>query len=88
LYRSINDFKKGYLPRTDILKDEKGDFVVDCHSILLRKGNSFSQLLNVHGFNDVRQKEIHTAKSVVLESSAFEFEMATEKLKAYISPGN
>ena len=28
LYRSINDFKKGYQPRTTIVKDEEGDLVV------------------------------------------------------------
>ena len=29
LYRGINDFKKGYQPRTNIVKDEKGDLVID-----------------------------------------------------------
>jgi len=33
-YRSINDYKKGYQPRTNIVKDEKGDLVTDSHSIL------------------------------------------------------
>jgi len=41
----------------------------------------FFQLLNVHGFSDVRQKEIHTAEPLVPEPSAFEVEMAIEKLK-------
>jgi hypothetical protein len=27
LYRSFSDFKKGYQPRTTIVKDEKGDVV-------------------------------------------------------------
>jgi hypothetical protein len=27
LYRGINEFKKGYQPRTNILKNEKGDLV-------------------------------------------------------------
>jgi flagellar basal body rod protein FlgC len=27
LYRGINDFKKGYQPRTNIVKNEMGDFV-------------------------------------------------------------
>ena len=31
LYRGINDFKKGYQPRTIIVKDEKGDLVADSH---------------------------------------------------------
>jgi len=36
LHRGINDFKKGYLPRTNIVKDDTGDLVVDSHSILAR----------------------------------------------------
>jgi len=48
LYRGINDFKKGYRPRTTIVKDEKGDLVAESHSILTRWRNHFSQLLNVH----------------------------------------
>ena len=58
LYRGINDFKKGYQPRTIIVKDEKGDLIADSHSIMTRLKNYFSQLLNVHGAKDVRQEEI------------------------------
>ena len=47
LYRSINDFKKGYQPRTIMVKDEKGELVADPHSIMARWRNYFSQLLNV-----------------------------------------
>jgi hypothetical protein len=36
MYRDINDFKDGYHPRTNIMKDEKGDLVVDSYSILAR----------------------------------------------------
>jgi hypothetical protein len=32
----INDFKKGYQPRINTVKDEKGDFVADSSSILAR----------------------------------------------------
>jgi hypothetical protein len=39
--------------------------------------------LNVRGVNDVRQTEIHTAEPVVPKSSAFEFELAIEKLKSH-----
>jgi ribosomal protein S2 len=35
-YRGINDFKKGYQPRTIIVKDEKDDSVADSHSIMAR----------------------------------------------------
>jgi hypothetical protein len=27
LYRGINEFKKGYQPRTDLVKDEKGIYL-------------------------------------------------------------
>jgi hypothetical protein len=53
----------------------------DSHSILVRWRNYFSQLLNVHGVNEVRQAEIQTAKPLVPETSVFEFELAIEKLK-------
>jgi hypothetical protein len=36
MYRGINDFKKGYQPRPNIVKEEKGDLVADSHSILAR----------------------------------------------------
>ena len=42
LYCGINVFKKGYQPRTTILKDEKGDLVADPHSIMARSRNYFS----------------------------------------------
>ena len=63
------------------MKDEKGDLVADSHSIMTRWKNYFSQLLNVHGAKDVRQEEIHTAEPLVPEPSAFEVELAIEKLK-------
>ena len=65
LYRGINDFKKGYQPRTTIVKDEKGDLVADSHSNMARWRNYFSQLLNVHEVNDFRQAEIHTVEPLV-----------------------
>jgi hypothetical protein len=30
LYGGINEFKKGYQPRTNFIKDKKGDFLADC----------------------------------------------------------
>jgi len=87
LYRGISDFKKGYQPRTNVVQDEKGDLVTDSHSILAMWRNHFSQLFSVHGVSDVRQTEIHTADPLVPELSAFEVEMATEKLKRHQSSG-
>jgi hypothetical protein len=43
--------------------------------------------LNVHGVNDVRQAEIHTAEPLMRVSSTFEIEMAFEKLEGQKSPG-
>ena len=87
LYRGINDSKMGYQPRTIIVKDEKGYYVADSHSIMTRWKNFFSELLNVHVAKDVKQAEIHTAEPPVPELSAFEFELAIEKLKSHKSPG-
>ena len=55
--------------------------------ILARWRNHFSQLLNVHGVNDVRQTEVHTAEPLVPEPSSFEVELANEKLKSHKSQG-
>ena len=62
-----------------------GDLVTDSHSILARWRKHFSQLFNVHGVNNVRQTEIHTAEPPVAQPSAFEVEMVTEKLKRHKS---
>jgi len=45
--------------------------------------NHFCQLftVRVHGVNDVWQTDIHTAEPLVPEPSAFEVELAIEKLK-------
>jgi len=39
----------------------------------------------MYGINDVRQREIQTAETLVPEPSAFEVEMAIEKLKTHIT---
>jgi hypothetical protein len=77
----MNDFN----PITNIIKDEEGDLVTDSHSILVMWQNYFSQLFSAHGVSDLRQTEIHTAQPIVPELSAFEFEMAIEKIKSHIT---
>jgi hypothetical protein len=62
LYRGINEFKKGYQSRTNLVKDERDILLVDLHKILNRWKNYFCQLLNVHRVGGVRQTEMHTAK--------------------------
>ena len=87
LYRGISDFKKGYQPRCNIVKDEKGDLVADSHSIVARWRNYFSQLFSVDAVKDVGQADIHTAEPLVPEPSAVEVELAIDKLKSHKSPG-
>jgi hypothetical protein len=87
LCRGIIDFKRGYQPRSNIVTDEKGDFFTDCHSVLARWSNPFSQLFHVHGVSDVRQTEIRTAEPLASEPSVFVVEVAVEKLKRCRSPG-
>jgi hypothetical protein len=40
----------------------------------------------MHKFNYVRQTEMHTAKLLVPETSALEFEIAIDKLKSHRQP--
>jgi len=46
--------------------------------------NYLSQLLNVHGINDVKQTRTCTSETLVPESSPFGVEIATQKLKSPI----
>jgi hypothetical protein len=86
LYTGINEFNKGYQPRTNLIKGERGDLLADPHKILNRWKNYFCELLNVHGAGGVRQTEMPTAEAFVPEPSASEVEVATGKLKRYKSP--
>jgi len=40
--------------------------------------NYFCQLLNAHGFNNIRQTEMHIAEPLVPEPSPFEYGISTE----------
>jgi hypothetical protein len=85
LYRGINEFKRGYQPRNNLMKDENGDMLADSHNILNRWKNYFSQLLNAHNVSDVRQIVLHTAEPLVPDPSHPEVEIAIAKLKKYKS---
>ena len=76
-----------YQSRTNTVENEKGGLVSDPYSIGSMWMNYFSQLLNVHGVNDIRHTEIHTAEPLVPEPSVFEVELAIKKLKSHKSPG-
>ncbi|PNF21339.1 hypothetical protein B7P43_G02097 [Cryptotermes secundus] len=87
LYRGVNDFKRGYQPSSNLVRDENGDLLANSHSILNRWRNYFSQLLNVHRVIAVRQTEIHTAEPLVPDPSRSEVEIAIAKLERYKSLG-
>jgi hypothetical protein len=56
---------------------------VNLKGVTNRWKNYFCQLLNVHGFNDIRQRKV----PLVPEPSSFEVEITVERLKRYKSPG-
>jgi hypothetical protein len=58
LYRGINEFKRGYQPRNNLVKDKNGGLLADSHNTLNRWKIYFSQLLNVHNICNVRQIEV------------------------------
>jgi hypothetical protein len=87
LYRGINEFKRGYQPRNNLVKDEKGDMLADSHCILNRWKNYFSKFSNVHNVSDVGQIKVHIAEPLVSSSSRLVFEIAIAKLKKYKLPG-
>jgi hypothetical protein len=79
-FKSINDFKRGYQHRSNLMKDENGDLLADSRNILNRWKEYFSQLLNVRRVSDVRQIAMHTAAPLVPDPSPFEAEIAIAKL--------
>jgi hypothetical protein len=85
LYREINIFKRGCQPKSNLL-DENDDLLSVSFNNFNRWKNYFSQLLNVHNGNDVRQKEVYPDEPLVPGPSRLEVEIAIAKLKKYKSP--
>jgi hypothetical protein len=55
-------------------------------TILKRWKNYSCHILNVHGVNDVKQTEMHTAEPLVSEPMPLKVEITTEKLKRLSHP--
>jgi hypothetical protein len=85
LYTGINNCKKCYQPRSNLVKDKNGDLLADSH-ILNWWMNYFSQLLNVHWVSDVWQIEIQTDLLLVPDPSPFENETSIGMCKRYKVP--
>jgi hypothetical protein len=86
LYRDINDFKKGYQPRTNIVKDDKGDIVTDCLSVLVFVG-TITLRYSMYMELVMLGREKYTQQNHLPDLSALKVEMAIEKLRSHISPG-
>jgi hypothetical protein len=54
-----------------MVKDGEANLVAQSHRILARWQNHFSQLLNVHWVNNVRQTEIEAAEPLRPDFCAF-----------------
>jgi hypothetical protein len=87
LYRGINEFKRGYQPRNNLVKDENGDVLADSNNVLNRGKNYF--LVNeFHSVNNIWQVETHTTEQLLPGRNHLEAEIAVAKLKEYKSPGS
>jgi hypothetical protein len=85
LSRGINEFKRGYQPRSNLVKDENDDLLADSHNILNRWKGNFSHFFNVHRIISVRQIEIQTADPLITDLNIFELKIAIGNLKIYKS---
>jgi hypothetical protein len=81
LYRGINEFKRSYQSRNNLVKDDNGDLLADSCNILNVWKNHLSQLFNIHGACETRQIEIHTVQPLVPDLSALGVEIVVAKLK-------
>jgi hypothetical protein len=57
LYRSINYFKDGYQPTTNIVKDEKEDLIADSHIFWLGGGTIFLSYLIFMGLMELGRRQ-------------------------------
>jgi hypothetical protein len=81
IYRYINEFKKGYQSRTDIMKEENSDLLADFYSILNRQKKYFGHMLNVHNIGEVTKTEMHTAEPLVTKPNYCKVELLLESWK-------
>jgi hypothetical protein len=72
-YRGINEIKKGYQPKNNLVKEKNGDLFADFRNNWNGWKNYFSQLLMLGS--------IHTAEPLVPGPSRLEVEIAIAKLK-------
>ena len=81
IYKGINEFKKGYQPRTYVIKKNDGSILADTTSILSIWEQFFSNLLNVNQSTSHGGSEVYTAEPDIPEPSLIGVEHAIEDLK-------
>ena len=84
MYKGINEFKKGYQPRTYVIQKRSDTIVTDTASILSRWEQFFSNLLNFNQITNHEGSEIYMAEPDIPEKSLSGVELAIEDLKKTI----
>ena len=81
MYKGINEFKKGYQPRTYLIKKHDVTIVADTSSILSRWEQFFINLLNPNQSTCQEGSELYTAEPDIPDPTLIKIELAIEKLK-------
>jgi hypothetical protein len=87
LYRGINEFKKYFQPRINIINDDNVNLIADTKNILYNWKNFFNHVLNVQAVYDIRQMDIQRAEPLVPEPILVNVEIVIGKMISYKSPG-
>jgi hypothetical protein len=80
--------KMGYIPRTEIMRDENGTIVTNGEEIVRQFGNYFNELLNPHTRQFNPQIEYYTAEPEDMDPSDEEISTVINGLKNNKSPGD
>ena len=69
LYKGIREFKRGYQPQMNVMKDKNGDCIADSQGILNSWKDYFKNLLNVHEGDHASELVVHTAEPFIPDPS-------------------
>lgn len=63
LYRKVNEFRKGFMPRTDSCRDRDGNLITEQRTVISRWREHFDELLNGTSANAIEQSELEFAEN-------------------------
>jgi len=86
-FNQTKEQKMGYIPKTEIMIDEKGALVTDGEEIVKQFGNHFNELLNPHTRQFRSQIEYYTAEPEDMDPTDEEISTVIKGLKNNKSPG-